>query len=466
MLRGGAMTAQGVRAPGRGDVHPATHYARSRGAHIAYQTVGSGQLDLLLVPSFLSNIELSWEHPAMSAFSMRLARFSRLIQFDRRGNGMSDAAPRPSTLEEQLDDVRAVLAAAGSSEAAVLAINEGAGLAMLIAATHPESVRALVLAAPIPRLVRGPGYEWAQTVQERANRIEAVIANWGRDTDENPWLEFGGQVPDARAAMARYQRLAAGPGDAAATLELAGRTDVREILASIQCPTLVLRRADDTAIDERHSRYVAEHIPGARYLELSGAGQVWVGDAEEPGGQIESFLTGARAPAPSERVLATVMFTDIVGSTELATDSGDARWRELLSRHDEIVQQEVARQRGRVVKSLGDGALALFDGPSRAIGCALALGERLAELGMPIRAGLHAGECELMAGGDVGGIAVHIAARVAALADAGEVLVSGTVRDLSVGSTYQLHSRGEQLLKGLEEPWRVFAVAGEDQRSA
>jgi class 3 adenylate cyclase len=442
-------------------VQPQTQYARSRGAHIAYQVLGGGELDLLLVPSFLSNIELGWEHPAMSAFARGLARFSRLIQFDRRGNGMSDSSPRPSTLEEQLDDVRAVLDAAGSrAPAAVLAINEGAGLAMLFAATHPESVRALVLAAPVPRLVRGPGYEWAQSVQERAVRIEAVLTNWGRDSDENPWLAFGGEDPTARAAMARYQRLSSGPGDAVATLELAGETDVRDVLGSIQCPTLVLRRAGDTAIDERHSSYVAAHIAGARYLELRGAGQVWLGDPEEPVGEIESFLTGARAPAASKRVLATVMFTDIVGSTELAAGLGDTRWRELLARHDEVVREEVERHGGRVVKSLGDGALALFDGPSRAIGCAVSLGPRLAELDLPIRAGLHAGECELAADGDVGGIAVHIAARIAALAGAGEVLASGTVRDLSVGSPYQLRSRGEQQLKGLEEPWRVFAVEG------
>jgi class 3 adenylate cyclase/pimeloyl-ACP methyl ester carboxylesterase len=435
-----------------------TRYAISGEVHIAYQVVGGGQLDLLFVSSFLSNIELGWEHPAMSGFAQRLARFSRLILFDRRGDGMSDGVGRASTLEEQVDDVRAVLAATGSSKPAVIAINEGAGLALLFAATHPEAVRALVLAAPVPRLVRGTGYEWAQSVEEREATIRGVVESWGRESPQNAWLDMSGPDPTLRAAMARYQRLAAGPGDAAATLRRAGETDVRGVLGSIQCPTLVIRRADDVAIDERHSRYVAEHIPGARYLEIDGSGQVWVGDVEQPGREIEAFLTGVRPPEPSERVLATVLFTDIVGSTELAGELGDGRWRELLQRHDALVRSEVERHRGRVVKHLGDGALAVFDGPSRAVGCARAIRTGLRDLGLPMRAGLHTGECELVGDGDVGGIAVHIAARIAALAGADEVLASGTVRDLTVGSPYKLQSRGEQRLKGVADPWRIFAL--------
>jgi class 3 adenylate cyclase len=315
-----------------------------------------------------------------------------------------------------------------------------------------------VLAAPVPRLVRGPGYEWAQSVEEREAAIRGVVENWGRDSPQNVWLDMSGADPATRAAMARYQRLASGPGDAAATLRRAGETDVRGVLGSIQCPTLVIRRAGDVTIDERHSRYVAEHIPGARYLEIDGSGQVWVGDLEQPGNEIEAFLTGVRPPEPSERVLATVLFTDIVGSTELAGELGDARWRELLARHDALVRGEVERHRGRVVKHLGDGALALFDGPSRAVGCAQAIRTGLGDLGLPARAGLHTGECELLGDGDVGGIAVHIAARIAALAGAGEVLASGTVRDLTVGSPYALQSRGEQRLKGVADAWRIFAV--------
>jgi class 3 adenylate cyclase len=444
-----------------------TRYALSGGVHIAYQVLGDGPLDLLLVSSFLSNIELQWDHVAMRAFAQRLARFSRLILFDRRGSGMSDRAGGATPLEQQVDDVRAVLGAAGARRPAVLAINEGASLALLFAATHPDSVRALVLEAPVPRLVRGPGYEWAQTVEEREGHVARLVANWGRDTPENPWIAMGGADPEQRAAMARYQRLAAGPGDARATLEQGMETDVRAVLGSVQCPTLVMRRAGDELIDARHSRYVAEHVPGARYLQIEGDGAVWAGDAERPGREIEAFLTGTAPPPPlSERVLATVLFTDIVGSTALAARLGDARWRELLRRHDSVVHAEAAKHRGRVVKSLGDGALVLFDGPSRAMSCAAGIRDGARGLGLSVRAGLHAGECELLPGDDVGGIAVHVAARLASLAGPDEVLASGTVRDLSIGSPFSLESRGEQLLKGIEEPWRVFAVARTDASEA
>jgi class 3 adenylate cyclase len=466
-MAGGALRPRSDHIRGLRQAHtlsamrPETSYARNGDAHIAYQVVGDGPLDVLFVSSFLSNIEMQWEHPAMSAFSQRISRFARLVLFDRRGNGMSDGAPGVTTLDEQVDDVRAVLEAAGSRRPAVLAINEGASLALLFAAAHPDSVRALVLAAPVPCMVRGPGgYEWAQAVEQREEYIKRLVANWGRDTAENPWIAMGGDGREERAAMARFQRLAGGPGDALATLRQGMHTDVRGVMPSIQCPTLVLRRAGDEFVDARHSLYTAEHVPGARYVEIEGDGAVWAGDPEQPGHEIEAFLTGTKPPVPSERVLATVMFTDIVGSTELAGRLGDARWKELLRRHDVVLHEEVAKHRGRVVKSLGDGALTLFDGPSRAIGCAVAVSERLRELGLRVRAGLHAGECELLPGEDVGGIAVHIAARIAALAQAEEILASGTVRDLSVGSPFTLECRGEQQLKGVAEPWRVYAVSG------
>jgi class 3 adenylate cyclase len=437
-----------------------THYARSRGAHIAYQVLGDGGVDLLFVPSFMSNIDLTGETSSMGMFTTLLTRFARLIRFDRRGNGMSDGAGSAATLEDQLDDVASVLESAGSPEPAMIAVNEGAALALLYAATFPAKVRALVLITPQARLVSGPGYEWALSPEEREQRVADVVDHWGRDTPDNPWLLFGGERPDQRAAMARYQRLAMGPGDAAETLALAGSYDVRDVLGSIQCPTLVMRCRDDRFIDERHCSYVADRVPGASYVQLPGAGPVWVAAREAAGREIQDFLTGVRSPAPSERVLATVLFTDIVGSTERAGELGDARWRDLLVRHDEIVRAEVEGHRGRFVKSLGDGALAVFDGPSRALGCATALAGRMQGLGINIRAGLHAGECELLPDGDLGAIAVHIAARIAALAAADEVLASSTVRDLSVGSPFTLHSRGEQLLKGVQDPWRVFAVEG------
>ena len=439
-------------------MRPETKYALNGDAHIAYQVLGDGPVDVLFISSFLSNIEIQWEHPAMNAFARRIARFSRLILFDRRGNGMSDGAPGATTLDEQVDDVRAVLEAAGAQRPAVLAVNEGASLALLFAAAHPDSVRALVLAAPVPCMVRRPdGYEWAQTAEQREDYVSRLVANWGRNRPENPWIGMGGSDPEEQAAMARYQRLAGGPGDALAVLSQGGQTDVRGVLPSIQCPTLVLRRGGDDFVDERHSRYVAGHVPGARYVEIEGDGAVWAGDAEQPGREIETFLTGAQPRVPSERVLATVMFTDIVGSTELAGQLGDTRWQELLRRHDEVLRAQVANHRGRVVKSLGDGALALFDGPSRALGAALAIREGIRPLGLVVRAGVHTGECELV-GEDIGGMAVHIGARIAAQAEPEQVLASRTVRDLTIGSPFALSDTGEHELKGIGEPWQLFAV--------
>jgi class 3 adenylate cyclase len=435
-----------------------THYALSRGAHIAYQTVGEREIDLVFVPPFMSNIDLSWDQPTISRFIMALAAFTRLIQFDRRGGGMSDGPAGAAPLEEQIDDVRAVIDAAGARHPALIAVNEGAALSLLFAASHPELVRALVLMTPQARLVEGPGYEWALSVEQRAALIDTVVEHWGRPTPANPWLVFGGKDPEQRRQMARYQRLAMGPGDARAVMEQAGRTDVRDVLASIQCPTLVLRCSGDTFLDVRHSRYVADHVPGARYVELSGSGQVWIGDPDEAAREIAGFLTGVRPPRACERLLATVLFTDIVESTERAARLGDSRWRDLLGRHDALVRGEVERHRGRVVKSLGDGALALFDGPSRAIGGAVAIRDGARDLGLQVRAGLHTGECELLDDDDVGGMAIHIGARIAALAAPEEVLTSSTVRDLSVGSSFALADRGEHRLKGVAEPWRLYAV--------
>ncbi len=434
-----------------------TRYARNGRRNIAYHVVGAGDVDLVFVPTFISNIEIGWELPTLARFLGGLASFARLIVFDRRGCGASDGPAGAATLEHQLDDVSAVLDASGSSHPALISLNEGAALSMLFAASQPHLVRALVLMDPLARLVAGEGYEWAPSRAERAESMQRVIDYWGTEDPENPWSVFAGDTPEERRTMGRYQRLAAGPGDAAAALALAGETDVREVLPSVQCPTLVMRRAEDPFIDARHAHYVAEHVAGACLVELPGQGPVWVAGPEETAREIGAFLTGARAPLAAERMLATVLFTDIVGSTERAAELGDASWRALLERHDTLVRTAVERQRGRVVKSLGDGAMAVFDGPSRALGAALAIRDGVGDLGIQVRAGLHTGECELL-GEDIGGLAVHIAARIAALAAPAQVLASGTVRDLTVGSPYELSPRGEQRLKGIAEPWRVFAV--------
>jgi class 3 adenylate cyclase len=427
-----------------------TRYARSADLQIAYQLAGGGTLDVLVVPRWFSNVELDWDLPPSARFLTRLASFARLIQFDRRGAGMSGGIAGATPLEDQIDDVRAVLEAAGSDRPALVSIAEGCALAVLFAASHPGLVRALVLITPTTRVVRGQGYEWAQSVDERAAMVRAVVEHWGSVSPDQPWGAFAGQDEQRRRLLARHRRLSMTPDAAAASLAMVGELDVRDALSSVQCPALVVHRANDAFVDERHSLYAASHIPDARYVEVAARGQA----ADE----IEQFLTGIRRPVLSDRVLATVLFTDIVGSTDRAAELGDSGWRALLERHDALVREQVERYRGRFVKSLGDGTLATFDGPSRAISGAIAIRDGLRHLGLEVRAGLHTGECELLADDDIGGLAVHIGARISSLAGPGEVLVSSTVRDLIVGSDQILADRGEHHLKGVPGPWRVFAA--------
>jgi class 3 adenylate cyclase len=309
----------------------------------------------------------------------------------------------------------------------------------------------LVLITPTPRVVRGPGYEWAQSVEERNAIVREVVSHWSSSSPDQPWGAFAGQDEDRRRLLARHRRLSITPDDAAATLAMVGELDVRDALPSVQCPTLVLRRANDTFVDERHSRYAAAHIPDARYVEIPPNGRT----ADE----IEQFLTGTRRAVVSDRVLATVLFTDIVGSTERAAELGDGGWHALLDKHDALVREEVERHRGQFIKSLGDGMLATFDGPSRAISAAVAIRDGVRKLDLEIRAGLHTGECELLGDDDIGGLAVHIAARISSIAATGEILVSSTVRDLTVGSAQALTNRGEHELKGVPGRWGIFVVS-------
>jgi class 3 adenylate cyclase len=435
-----------------------TRYARSGELRIAYQVLGDGPLDIVLVPHLVSNIEIGWEHPDWARALRRLASFARVILLDRRGNGMSDGVAGATPLEEQIDDVRAVMGAVGSEQPVLLSTHEGCALAALFAASYPTHVRALVLLVPLPRLVRGRGYEWAQTVEQRNALVDAIVEHWGSSSPQNPWTFSCGDDEQRRRFVARFQRLSMSPGAAAAALAMAGEVDVRHVLSSIQCPALVLRHDNETFVDARHSRYVAEHIPHAQYAEIPGASQLWLAEDDAAVDEIEQFLTGARRPVVSDRMLATVLFTDIVGSTERAAQLGDGAWRSLLERHDTLVREEVERHRGRIVKSLGDGGLAVFDGPSRAISSALAIRDGVRRLDLEVRAGLHTGECELLADDDIGGLAVHIGARISSLAAPGEVLVSGTVRDLVVGSGRTLVDRGEHQLKGVPGSWRIHAV--------
>jgi class 3 adenylate cyclase len=436
-----------------------TRYTLSGDLHIAYQVAGEAPLDLVYVPTWISQTEVLASEPTIHAFLERLAGFARLISFDRRGSGLSDAIVGAPTLEEQMDDVLAVMDAAGSERAALLASLDGGPMAIMFAATHPERVSHLILYAAFARSRWAPDYDWVPTDEERAQRVHRQVEQWGQGGTGAALAPSRGDDPEFIQWAGRIERYSASPGVIRGIMDVTGRTDVRDVLPSIRVPTLVMHRRDDGFLKVEHSRYLAEHIPGARYVELEGSdGLFSVGDSDGILGEIEEFLTGTRHEREPDRMLATVLFTDIVGSTERAAELGDRGWRELLERHDELVRRGLARQRGREVKNTGDGFLATFDGPARAIRAAASIAAGVRAMGIEVRAGLHTGECEVR-GDDLGGMAVHIGARVMASADPGEVLVSSTVKDLVVGSGIAFEDRGEHELRGVPGEWRLFAVA-------
>ncbi len=438
---------------------PQTRYARSGDLHIAYQVIGDGPIDLVYVPSWISQAEAYWEEPVVARYFGRLASFSRLIIFDRRGSGMSDPVPHAPMLEEQMDDVVAVMDAAGSERAAVFALMEGGAMAALFAATHPERTSSLILYEAQPRMSWAPDYDWALRQEDREAYVrDGGLDNWGDGSRLKSLSPSGAGNARLQQWFGRFERLAASPGWAAELMMMNGQVDVRAVLPSIRIPTLVMHRADDKFIDIRHSRYLAEHIPDAKYVELAGEDALFGDDAAELD-EIEEFLTGARHAPDPERILATVMFADIVDSTRKAAELGDRRWRDLLESMEGTVRRELIRFRGRAVKTMGDGFLATFDGPARGIHCATSIRDTVhSQFGVVVRTGLHTGEIEVM-GDDVGGIAVHIGARVGGIARGGEVLVSGTVKDLVVGSGIAFEDRGERELKGVPGEWRLWAVA-------
>jgi class 3 adenylate cyclase len=441
---------------------PETRYARSGDYSIAYQVVGKGDLDLVYVPGLASHIEVFWEEPAYSRFLHRLASFSRLILMDRLGTGLSDRLPanQVSTYEQRMDDIRAVMDAVGSERAAVLGWSEGAPLCALFAATYPQRTTALVMYGGVPRFVSDDDYQWGFPREVLDDWVEQIVpAAWGQDEELlRLWAPSVAEQPGPRRWFVRFGRLAASPGAAQALFGMAQDLDIRDILPAIRVPTLVIHRTEDSLVEVEHSRYMAERIPDAKLVELPGVDHLWwFGDQDAIVDEVQEFLTGARSAPEPDRVLATVMFTDIVGSTKRAADVGDSRWRELLERHEAIVRRELERHRGHEVNTTGDGFLATFDGPGRAIGCARAIAEAVRSLGIEVRAGLHTGECEVM-NGDVGGIAVHTGARVSAEARPGEVLVSSTVKDLVAGSGIEFEDRGTHELKGVPGEWRLYAV--------
>lgn len=437
---------------------PKTRFARSGDLSIAYQVVGDGPIDVVYVPGFVSHLELNWEVPGVVHIIQRLASFSRVIMFDRRGSGLSDPVVGVPTLEERMDDVRAVMDAAGSERAALFGVSEGVPMSILFAASHPELTTGLVLYGGMARSTWALDYPWA-TPKEALLESSAEMA---------PHLYDGAMIeimapsladdPRAREMYARYLRYSVTPAMLMQSFLMFLDIDVRAVLPTIDVPTLVLHRRGDQAVNRRGAEWMATQIPGAKYVELTGIDHaLFAGDTDAIIDEIEEFLTGARRATEIDRVLATVMFTDIVESTKRAAAMGDRPWRDLLEACNDAIRRELTRFSGREIKTLGDGMLATFDGPARAIRCALAVTEVVKPLGIEVRVGLHTGEVELV-GDDVAGIAVHIAARVGALADTSEVLVSGTVKDLVAGSGIAFSDRGERALKGVPDTWRLFAV--------
>jgi class 3 adenylate cyclase len=436
---------------------PETRYARSGDVNIAYQVSGDGPFDLVLVHGFISHLDLDWDQPGMAHFFRRLGSFARLIRFDKRGTGLSDRPGGLPDLETRMDDVRAVMDAVGSEQAALFGYSEGGPMSCLFAATYPERISSLVVYGTYAkRQDPDDDYPWAATREERRAYSAEIEREWGVDAD------LGSMAPNADAALrawwARRSRAAASPGAARDLVLMNSEIDVRALLPTIRVPTLVLHRAGDRDSRVEEGRYIADHIPGARFVELTGEDHLVLVRPDEIVDEVEEFLTGARPVPETERVLATVLFTDIVASTERATELGDRRWRELLESHHAVVRRELERFRGREVDTAGDGFLATFDGPARAIRCARAIGAALREIGVELRAGLHTGECELM-GDKVAGVAVHTGARVAAQAAPGEILVSSTVKDLVAGSGIEFDDRGTHELKGVPGEWRLYAVS-------
>ena len=437
---------------------PSTHYVKSDDVHIAYQVLGQGSLDLLLVPGFVSNVEAIWQSPEQSAFFRRLASFCRLILFDKRGTGMSDRGSQMFALEQRMHDVQAILDEVGSERTVLFGVSEGGPMSLLYAATHPERTSALVLYGSYARRSWAPDYPFGWKDERLQRVLDDIEHNWGtpQSLSTAMWAPSIAGDRNAVERTAAYYRAAASPGAAAAIVKMNSDIDVRHVLPATRVPTLILHRTGDRVFDVEHARYMARCIPGAKLVELAGEDHShWFGDGDAILDEVEQFLTGSRHAQEPERVLATVLFVDIVGSTERAAALGDSRWRELLEAFYAKVREVLQQYRGREISTSGDGFLAAFDGPARAIRCAGAIRDTVRSLNLEVRCGLHTGECERV-GNDLAGIAVHVGARVAALAAPGEVLVSQTVRDLVAGSGLALEDRGTYALKGVPNEWRLF----------
>jgi pimeloyl-ACP methyl ester carboxylesterase len=443
---------------------PETRYARSGDVNIAYQVVGDAPRDLVLVPGWVSNVEVFWEEPTCARFLERLASFTRLILFDKRGTGLSDRVTDLPNLETRMDDVRAVMDTVGSERAALLGYSEGGPMCALFAATYPARTTALITIGAYARRTWAPDYPWGATPEDHNQFIERCQREWGGPVGLDVRWPTAASDERVRQWWARLLRMGGSPGGAVALLRMNAEMDIRQVLPVIRVPTLILHSVGDRLLPIGGSRFLAERIPGARLVELTGIDHIpWGDDADAILDEIEEFLTGVRHGPEPDRVLATVLFTDIVSATERAASLGDRRWRDVLEQHHAVVRRELGRFRGREIDTAGDGFLATFDGPARGIRCARAVSDGVRPLGLEVRAGLHTGEVELL-DEKVSGLAVHIGARVAAAAGPGEVLVSSTVKDLVAGSGLRFQDRGLQPLKGVPGEWRLYALEPEGRR--
>jgi len=427
---------------------------------IAYQVFGDGPRDLVWVPGWVSHLEANWDEPTLVRFFEGLGGFARLILFDKRGTGLSDRVPATAlpTLEQRIADVRTVCDAVGSEHASLIGVSEGAPMCALYAATYPERTTAIVLFGGYARRLVDVDYPAGLSTEQFSAWVDEIATNWGSPVgleDRAPSMANDARF---RETWARYLRLSASPAAVVALVRMNAQIDVRPILASIRVPTLVLHRLGDRTIPIEAGRYLAEHIPGAKLVELSGDDHLpWLGDVDDVLGEIEEFLTGVRHRTSHDRVVTTVLFTDVVDSTRRAAELGDQAWADLLLAHYTRVREQLSRYGGHEINTAGDGFLATFDGPARAVRCGLALVERLRPLGLEIRAGVHTGEIDVGTD-DIRGLAVHIGARIAALAGTGEVLVSRTVKDLVAGSGLFFQARGTHVLKGVPDEWQLYAA--------
>lgn len=440
---------------------PATRYAKSAKLNIAYQVVGNGPLDLIFAAGWISNVELGWEDPATARFYERLASFSRLILFDKRGTGLSDRVSdeHPPTLEERTDDIRAVLDAVGSERAAIFGVSEGGNMSVLFAATYPQRTNALITHGIFAKRVWSPDYPWAPTGEERRAWLDGLAAQWGGDVDLTTIAPSVAGDARISASFARRSRLSVSPSAAVALGRMNTDIDIRAVLPIVRVPTLMFHAVEDRDAKIDEGRWIASRIPGARLIELPGGDHVpFYANQDAVVSAVQEFLTGTRPLPDADRFLATVLFTDIVNGTAKAAELGDGGWRALVESHHAIVRRELARFRGTEVDTAGDGFFATFDGPARAVRCALEIRDALRGLGLEIRAGVHTGECEIIAG-KTGGIAVIIGARVREQAAPGEVIATSTVKDLTAGAGLRFEPRGTRRLKGVPDEWQIFSAA-------